>query len=195
MRTLIKIFFAMAVISLVAGCNKTNDKTFDNSSELKIGGTHEVTVPFKVDFFTIEAEDGNGSPCEGSQGNTDDWVSAHQVGEGTGTHLGNFSVDVAFCFCTAPDEYGEYINALFVFTAANGDELYGTIDEGFVEFFPEPYENGIIAIYNDYLEFTGGTGRFEGASGGGDVDSYLPLPGTHWQHSINSTITLVKGKR
>lgn len=194
MKTLGKIFLMITAISLIAGCNKTEDQAFNNSSTLKSGKTHEVTVPFKVDFNTIEAEDGNGSPCDGAIGD-DAWMSAHQIGEGTGTHLGNFSVDAAFCFCVGPNEFGKYINANFVFTAANGDELYGTVDEGLVVFFNEPDEKGNVAVYNDLMIITGGTGRFVGASGAGYVDSYLPLPGTIWQHSIDSTITLVKGKR
>jgi len=184
----------MASMSLAASCDKTDDLKSDNSSTLKSGHANEVTVPFKVDFYTIEAEEGNGSPCEGTEGG-DTWVSAHQIGEGTGTHLGNFTVDAAFCFCAGPSEFGKYINANFVFTSANGDELYGTIDEGLVVFFNEPDENGNVAVYKDLLKVTGGTGKFKGASGDGYVDSYLPLPGTNWKHSIDSTITLIKGKR
>jgi hypothetical protein len=195
MKTTEKILFVAVCLGLFFSCSKSDGMAEEiPDAKLKSAKLHEVTVPFKVKFYSVEAEEGNGSPCEGLEGN-DTWVSAHQIGEGTGTHLGKFSVDVTFCFCTAPDEFGKYTNALFVFTAANGDELYGRIDQGLVVFFPEPDENNNVAVYNDLLEITGGTGRFAGASGEGIVESYLPLPGTQWQHSINSTITFAKGKR
>ncbi len=183
MKTLVKIFFMMAIISLVAGCNKDSDTT------------QKVTNPFKADFSTIEAAEGNGSPCDGTKGSKDTWVSAHQIGEGNGTFLDKFTVDASFCFCLGPDEFGKYIDALFVFTAAHGDTLYGIIEEGLVKVYSEPDENGILAVYKDLLVIKGGTGQFEGATGAAYVDSYLPLPGTHWQHSIDSTITLVKEKK
>jgi hypothetical protein len=196
MKNLAKILFIVVCSGLAFSCSKSNEMAEEiPEGKLKSAKQHDVTVPFKVTFYSIEGEEGNGTPCEGLEGN-DAWVSAHQIGEGTGTQLGKFSLDVTFCFYNAPDEFfGKYINTLFVFTAANGDELYGTIDEGQVVLFPEPDENGNIAVYNDLMKIKGGTGKFEGATGEGYVDSYLPLPGNQWQHSIDSYITLVKGKR
>lgn len=196
MKTLAKILFTVVCFGLFFSCSKSDGMAEEMSdTKLKSAKQNEVTVPFKVKFYSVEAEEGNGLPCEGLLEGNDAWVSAHQIGEGTGTHLGKFSLDVTFCFCIAPEEFGKYTNAIFVFTAANGDELFGKIDQGLVEFFLEPDENNNVAVYNDLLEITGGTGRFAGASGEGIVESYLPLPGTQWQHSITSTITFAKGKR
>jgi|GEM_PF-5923832 len=50
MNPIIKIFFLMAVFSLVAGCNKTDEFTEDGTIELKKARV-EVTVPFEADLI------------------------------------------------------------------------------------------------------------------------------------------------
>lgn len=185
MKTLLKIFLMIAVISLVAGCTKDNDYT---PSQLNDNEIRKVTLPFEADFYTVKAEDGNDLPCNGSEKEST-WLTAHQIGEGSGIHLDEFSVDLTYCYYTGADKPGKYIDANFVFIAENGDELYAIIREGLVTYFDEPDENGNIAVYNDLLEFTGGTGQFKGVSGEGYLDSYLASPGLRWQHSIDSSIT------
>lgn len=79
------------------------------------------------------------------------------VSDGTGqlTHLGRY-------FMTSPHTShvftGETIGDQ-IFTAANGDML-----TAFCEGFPQPQPNGHVVGTLD-CEITGGTGRFEGASG------------------------------
>ena len=94
-----------------------------------------------------------------------------QVGGGNATHLGKFSTSLWFCGST---EDFTYANGKGEFIAANGDKLYFEIPSGEVMWLTEPnppYE----LFFKDPFIFTGGTGRFEGASGGGNTDSLVDL--------------------
>jgi len=136
-----------------------------------------VTKPFKADFYTEEYDlvpDGCGS---GIAINT-------QTGEGEGTELGRFTTWMVFCFdLNAPPALGTYWflpgppgqNGRFV--AANGDELWITVLDGYVDFFDPNLPPGYQASFHDDFYFIGGTGRFEGASGGGQINSLVGING------------------
>ena len=51
MKTLFRIFFLKAVISIVAGCNKTVDLISEESVELKSVQPHKVIVPFEANLL------------------------------------------------------------------------------------------------------------------------------------------------
>lgn len=71
-------------------------------------------------------------------------------GEGTGSHVGRFEVEITYC-----TDF-QLINLITgTMTAANGDKLYFTSDTSGVD------ENG---SYSDYI-FNGGSGRFEFVTG------------------------------
>jgi len=101
-----------------------------------------------------------------------------ETGDGNATHLGHFeweSEEFAD-FCATPG--GVAVLGSFVMTAANGDELYGVYTT-----LGEFDAAGNLIIHGTY-EFDGGTGRFAGASGSGDIDALgfltpgLPVFGT-----------------
>jgi hypothetical protein len=72
--------------------------------------------------------------------------------EGQSTHLGRFTrVETSFL-----DGATGAIDGSMVITAADGDQLFVTIAGGFIS------PNDVTGTY----DVTGGTGRFEGASGG-----------------------------
>lgn len=76
-------------------------------------------------------------------------------GAGTATHLGNFSVAIAFCSDgTSPVEA-----IIATTTAANGDQMIAQL----IGSGPAP-EYGPNGSYQTYL-IIGGTGRFDGATG------------------------------
>ena len=81
---------------------------------------------------------------------------------GTATHLGNYIETERGCldFSLFPIVQSRNIEAVFI--AANGDELYYTAAADF-DFLNQP------EITWGVFEFVGGTGRFENASGGGEV--------------------------
>ena len=86
----------------------------------------------------------------------------HQTFEfdGNATHLGlsHFSATgVSYLFSSPPYQIGD-----MVFTAADGDQLFGYYLGGFT-YLPD----GIVEFGGDFW-ITGGTGRFEGVTGEGD---------------------------
>lgn len=80
--------------------------------------------------------------------------------DGQGTHLGDFSGRAEHCtlvnFQTGESSWQD---GVIVLIAANGDELWGSYAS--VGEFP----SGVP--FTELMEFTGGTGRFAGATGGG----------------------------
>ena len=81
-------------------------------------------------------------------------------------------------------------------TAANGDELWLEIPLGFVN-NTQP-EDGqpeyVTSWWRDPFVITGGTGRFEGATGGGMTDDYNSTEDDNSHHNYTGTITMAKGK-
>jgi hypothetical protein len=78
-------------------------------------------------------------------------------GVGTGTQLGHFTVDLSFCG-GGPSLSG----GRGTFVAANGDLLYITFTGVSDEAFP-------VLHFTSFITFSGGTGRFAGATGTAEV--------------------------
>jgi hypothetical protein len=108
------------------------------------------TVPFKAKYEARVVAVGPGLGCGGR---------LFLEGEGTGTHLGRFTITLGFCGRAD----GTLDNGTGTFVAANGDLLYitfhGVSDGG------HP-----ILHFTSYVTFAGGTGRFEGATGTATVN-------------------------
>jgi hypothetical protein len=79
-------------------------------------------------------------------------IAITAVAEGTATHLGHFTREESLLLDPATGA----ISGSIVFTAANGDQLTGIVSGGFVS------QTDAAGTYT----FTGGTGRFQDASGG-----------------------------
>jgi hypothetical protein len=103
------------------------------------------TVPFKAHYEARIVSVGPGPGCDGR---------LFLAGEGTGTYLGHFTITLGFCGRAD----GTLDTGTGTFVAANGDLLnivfHGVSDGG------HP-----ILHFTSYVSFTGGTGRFEGATG------------------------------
>jgi hypothetical protein len=78
-------------------------------------------------------------------------------GTGDATQLGNYSAHYRECFDPAT---GAVTAGSFTLTAANGDKVFGTYS-GQVS----PTGDPSVILFNDPGVVSGGTGRFEGASG------------------------------
>jgi hypothetical protein len=106
-----------------------------------------------------------------------------ETGEGEATDLGPFTWEsVEYVdFCTIPG--GVEVSGRFTMTAANGDQLFGKYST--VGLFDEA---GNLRIHGKY-HFKGGTGRFAGATGKGDLDAVAYLsPGLPFEGQMNGTI-------
>jgi hypothetical protein len=168
---------------------------------------NQQSVPFKASFFTdivINPEEPNDPEASGplKGGCTEEPFTFFNVQEGSGqaTHLGKLSTRITFCVDTADlqddgtltgDESAPYNNGEGTFIAANGDELYFTI-EGVVLPSDHPEYN---FEFQDPFIFTGGTGRFAGASGGGWTDSLVDQSTDRTEHIWTGKILFDNGNK
>ena len=110
------------------------------ASPATVGADPAVPVPFNGRAeYTLTAVEPDGT--------------LRYIGTGLATHLGLFTADASLF----PDGDGKF-SATATFTAANGDQLF-LIAEGA---FTSP--TSVVGT----ATITGGTGRFEGATGGAD---------------------------
>ena len=100
--------------------------------------------------------------------------------EGNATQLGRFSREETILFNPATGT----LTGLIVFTAANGDQLFGTVEGGFVS------PTQATGSYT----FTGGTGRFRNASGEADF-SLFSSDGVHFTVEFDGSLSSVGANR
>lgn len=111
-------------------------------------------VPFKARFAFATSVAANPSPCAE--------IRIDVTGSGVATHLGRFTTVQHQC-TTAADPLS-FTGGTYTFTAANGDTIFGTYAGQFVPI-------GATGLFSIDATFTidGGTGRFTGATGGGEA--------------------------
>jgi hypothetical protein len=158
------------------------------------GGAKLVAVPFKADLSVWDHSDYSDTRCGGFPA-----LYLTMRGSGEITHLGRITTEMTFC-CNVLS--GRYWDTDVVFVAANGDELYGEIPEGWI--VPNPGEDSDYyqTMFDDPGVFTGGTGRFQGASGEWMTNAWVhddadgPEGPDEWRTDFFSTGTLIleKGK-
>lgn len=137
-----------------------------------------VSVPFKLTGYTELL--GRSGPNLGGCGGDFCFLNL-QGGKAVASHLGE-DVVLNFTFCVkVPEVAGgcagvepylplEYNNATGTMVADNGDELYLELrGTGYLIPTQKP---GYNVEFQDTFDFTGGTGRFDGASGYFVTDSY-----------------------
>ena len=194
MKTFKGLLFLFAGIGLLISCSKSDDMLpIDDplGSNLKSAVNKSVTVsvPFKADFSVWDHSDYTDLSCGGFP-----VFFLTMVGEGNITHLGKMTTRMTFC-CNVMTGY--YYDTECTFVAANGDELYALIPEG--QIIPNDEDNSAYyqTKFNDLIIFTGGTGRFEGASGSAYTNAYVHDGVDEWRTDFFSTgsLILVKGKR
>lgn len=106
-----------------------------------------------------------------------------ETGAGKATHLGRFTwEDVEYAdFGAIPG--GVAVVATFTMTAANGDRLFGKFTS------TGELADATTLVIHGTFEFTGGTGRFADATGGGDIDARAFLsPGLPFQGTLKGSI-------
>ena len=192
MKTLVKLLFFAFCTAFIVTCSKSDQFTEELNDENLKSATVQVTVPFYTEFDatyeSVEYDEGYCGPERPLR------VIAN--GSGTATHLGKFTIHFDFC-C---EDVGPGFNypgiPVGAFIAANGDELIvstwgevGPPDENDPPNITERWEAPFI--------FLGGTGRFEGATGGGIFSAYnyiendVALSHGKWKGEL----TLIKGKK
>lgn len=139
------------------------------------------TVPFEATFFT---------DLEGIAPDSINCAAPHsflntQAGEGSEVNMGTFTTLMTFCI--NPDNL-EYVNGNGSFVDANGDEIQFIIS-GQVK----PSTNPDYDLeFQDPFTITGGTGRYEGATGSGTTNSFVKHATQRTDHVWSGTVTLKK---
>lgn len=207
MKTLKCLFIIGSLMYICIACEQSrNTKIEDNLHELPLHAktSSVVEIPFKGKLFTGQAEDALTEICSFTSP-SDFWGLEHQVGGGSATHLGKFTVDLKFCFHVVlndqglPDldggfgEYGcEYCpeGVVPIIVASNADQLFAEVRE---QSRLIPIQNGKYNFeFDDVWYITGGTGRFENASGEFIWHGMVRSDGTGTDHKWNGTIILPK---
>lgn len=187
--------FAMLAALLLASCTDENLVATDaavpesEAAFAKWGRTEAgVAIPFKADFKTVGGID----PTDDSCGDPPRFLNV-QDGSGQATHLGRFDVHITFCVDVTDLgdgmlEEGEsipYDSGVGTLTAANGDVLTFTISGAVLPSDHPDYD----FEFADAFQFTGGTGRFLGASGSGITHSFVDFATQTTEHYWTATLT------
>lgn len=201
MKTLLKTLFFATLIGVIAGCSDTSEIDSLENLSLKKGHMEPgmVTVPFKADLV--------GEYQAYYFPGMDKFICSDEFGcqiivdaEGTATHMGKVSAHFDFCACGPPnpdienvsDKYGPAEVSLI---AANGDKLFlmveGYVVTGNLDYHPED----VWSYWKDEYIITGGTGRFDGATGTLMTDDYnrTSYPESSFHH-WSGTINMKKGR-
>ena len=185
LRIQLALAFAIASVSL-GGCA---DSVVASGDAAYV----RTSVPFKAEFFTGGGLDPEDTSCGGPP-----VLKNVQDGSGEATHLGRFDVHITFCMDVTDFADGKiegeeslpYDRGVGVFIAANGDELYFTIS-GEVVATEKP---GYQLEFADAWIVTGGTGRFEGATGSGVTESYVNTAARQTDHVWTAELKLPRGR-
>ena len=134
------------------------------------------SVPFKAEATATATPTGN--PVNGILG-----ISI--LGSGTATLMGKVSVSQQMSVNLAT---GEFFDGTFAWTAANGDKVFGIYHGNMI-----PTSDPTVSLIDGVFTFTGGTGRFEGATGGGTASGKQFTTGSA-ELKLDGTITSVGSK-
>jgi hypothetical protein len=166
-----------------------------STTDARLGHSNAtVSIPFRADMFTVL----DGMIPDPLCGDFPRLLNT-QVGEGEATHLGQFSVIITFCVDVTDvlddgtltgDESLPYDNGFGILTAANGDELYIEIS-GAVLPSDQP---GYNLEFRDTFRFTGGAGRFVGATGEGMTESFVDQSADRTDHLWLGTLVMPVGR-
>lgn len=124
-----------------------------------------VEVPFHAEVSVWDHSDYTDTRCGGYP-----VFFLTMEGSGTATHLGSITTRMTFCCNVAT---GEYWGTQGSFVAANGDELFLEIPGGQILLNTGDDADYYRTMFNDPGLFTGGTGRFEGATGAWETNAYV----------------------
>jgi hypothetical protein len=112
-------------------------------------------------------------------------------GSGTVTPLGNFTMHFDFC----GDSLSNYGNAFAYMVDAEGDTLFFSCGGRVIDGRLDDQPAYVTSYWKDPVEFTGGTGKFKGATGDGTSDDYNSSEDSNSHHHWTGTITMVKKKK
>ena len=134
------------------------------------------TVLFKAEF-TVWNESAEPSESCGDY--------SHQlimVGNGNSSNLGKMTTKMVFC--ADLETTGAYGNGTGTFVADNGDELYFDLKIGEIILNEANNASFYPTRFDDRVNFTGGTGRFEGISGYFMTNAFVHFPNPEDENDV-----------
>lgn len=190
MKTALNFSLVIAMIGFLTACQTSEDFEIENEPAFKHHEGKVQTLGFNVLLYGTyqDVPENNDCPGLGKVINT---------GEGTGTHFKKVTSYFEFCVKPTVPGGGTYPEGYLVayFEDKNGDrlnvEVAGEVFPGRVPGMP----NYALSYFKDPFIITGGTGRFEGATGSGMTNDYnfLGKDGiVHTSHHWQGTITMKK---
>ena len=100
------------------------------------------------------------------------WLISSHEGSGSAAYLGNFTVDVCFCFCSEGEDCGKISDGKGYFLAETGDKLNFTFN-GTILGLTSENNIGESGSLKGKFKFNGGTGVYKNASGEGVIKSEI----------------------
>ena len=152
-----KSFILMIIGSLLfflSGCSDPGHNISPVSSQVDEAAMAKDPVPFKGKKSGF-SDNGETSSC--STG----WISKYFEGQGNSTQLGLLNMRADYCILITSAQGGLIDNVEAVLTTANGDRLYLTFS-GTITFDTYPPTSATLEASGTV---SGGTGRFENATG------------------------------
>jgi hypothetical protein len=194
-------FFLMLALVAMVGCSSESpfeaqpeNGSLENTASLEkkggkqvsIKGNFETTFQF-IPLVCIDPLSGTPVDC-GTAGAIPVVVSTPFEGVGRLSHLGKSTVSSSQTvdFTKTPPE----LTGTDEFTAANGDKLYATHSG----ISGAPDAQGNVTFSGEYI-FTGGTGKFQGASGSAAFTGTASLATNKGEFSLRGKIKLKKHDR
>jgi hypothetical protein len=140
---------------------------------IAISGPKDVPIKMSLE---IQDQAGYRAQCPSKFGST-------ITGKGKSSHLGKVSLATADCITPMGDHFT--FKGEFTLIAANGDKLTGDYSGSFV-----PRDGGpVYTLADAELKFTGGTGRFSGASGTAELNGSQDTTTGKGKMDANGTIS------
>ena len=122
----------------------------------------ERPVPFRATYSAIQTVTVDPLRCP--------VLTVNAEGGGEATHLGQFASVQSHCIDPDGSDPLSFTEGFYTFTAANGDTIFGSYGGRLI-----PTETLGVFGLDGHFTIAGGTGRFEGASGGGSASGLVNL--------------------
>lgn len=181
----VAMLFAFVCIS---GCENNGNMELDDPLLEKHHENGTVTMGFNLVFTGVYEYQG---PNEGKCGPFPPYFNVINKGEGTGTHFGKVKSHFDFCVDYTNASYPNGFEVAY-FEDESGDQLFVYV-EGFV--LPgrvSGMPSYATSYFKDPFTITGGTGKFEGATGSGYTNDYNSDKDAYSHHHWTGKITLKK---
>ncbi len=149
---------SLTALAFLIGCGETSPVSSSSTSPVPLAGVSHPR-PWKESYQAS----GTIAPSAGCPGRQPQFLVSLSGG-GTATHVGKYTITNSHC---VDPKTGAMTGGSFVKTAANGDQISGNYDG-----YARPGPGGSFSV-RGRVSFTGGTGRFAGATGSTDMSGTL----------------------